>query len=130
MCSYCLLPKRPKMFGQQPDANTGATIFLDARPGDAPVGSNSSGVFPPSCDWPYWNHEITPGCGTLIEPTLPVGIGISAPIAEVWFMATAAGTDEIVFDYDKSALYDWDKQIRLCNALEDTPCFGAPLMRR
>lgn len=118
-------PSDPHCLDSNPDANAGLTTFSVPSLGPSAWDCTVGGLLLPQCDW--WNHGIFMSCGTLQPPTLPVGAGISAPIAEVRFVATTAGTDEIVFDYGNSALYTWEGEpILHCD--DDNACFGGTVV--
>jgi hypothetical protein len=83
-----------------PDANTGVTVFSTPSLGNVGYDCSGVGVAPPVCDsntgdpGPGQGRAYI-GCFTVRTPTLPVGDGVSAPIAEVTFHATAGGVDNL-----------------------------------
>jgi hypothetical protein len=92
-----------------PDANVGATVFSSPDLGTDWDCSNMH-LSPPVCDKDpgtgpdHGKAFIT--CMSVKTPTLPVGPGVSAPIAVVAFKNIAKGRD--TFTLGTAALYDYD----------------------
>jgi hypothetical protein len=111
-----------------PDANTGTTIWPSWGPD---LGTNwdcNVGNLPPVCD----NDTATgPGhgrafisCQSASTPTLPVGPGVSSPIAVVTLHAATAGVDNL--DFGVVAIYRSDVS-NVLKCPNDITCKGATL---
>jgi len=91
----------PPGLDANPDMNAGATTFSSPDLGTG-WDCTSGGQTPPSCDAnptaPAGVHHITVGCiNAAGTKTLPHGIGVSSPIAEITFHAIGSGTDTLTW---------------------------------
>jgi hypothetical protein len=84
-----------------PDANAGVSVFTSPALGSG-YDCSALGFAPPVCDEDVGTGpgkgRAYIGCYALGVPTLPVGDGVSAPIAEVTFRAIASGVDTLSLD--------------------------------
>jgi len=105
-----------------PDSNAGATVFSSPSLGGG-WDCNVLEVEPAVCDNDpgsgAGHGKAHLSCLTPGDPTLPVGTGVSAPLAVVTFKTLAAGSDE--FTLGDAALYTKTAQNLYCPG---TQCFG------
>jgi hypothetical protein len=101
-----------------PDANVGNTTW------GASLGTkwscNFSKLEPPTCD--KNGQVVFISCLTLEIPTLPAGLGVTAPLAVMTFKATSEGTDTFSLG-PNSVAYDFDT-VTLVDCSGSTPCPG------
>jgi len=100
-----------------PDANAGTTTWGTS------LGANWDCEYmdlqPPSCDE---NGRVFISCLTLDPPTLPAGLGVTAPLAVITFKAISEGTDTFSLGSD-SVAYTFDVS-PLVDCSGSTPCPG------
>ena len=102
-------PSDTHCLDSNPDANAGSTVFSTPNLGSG-YDCSSLGLWNPVCDG---DPETGPGrgdaylsCLTTGIPSLPVGSGVSSPLAMVTFNAIARGVDNISLSH--VAIYDPD----------------------